>query len=144
MSSVRDTLRVGEWLRLNYRLIGRGWSPPGFWASVVWLGIAVFLLGFMLPLFQHQNPQNAGNAATCTFATLLYGYALLLYPALRRSRRTDWHRNVLVCSPRMPGHALTFLHWSPVCWRFPSSICWDRPLDSWRSSRRCRRWLRWG
>lgn len=33
------------WLRLNYRLIGRGWSLLGFWALVASLGIVCWLLG---------------------------------------------------------------------------------------------------
>ncbi|WP_054685343.1 hypothetical protein [Rhodothermus marinus] len=108
MSVTYRTLRVGDWLRLNYRLIGRGWSLPGFWALVASLGIVCWLLGFMLPLFQHLNPRNAGHAATYTFSILLYGFLLLLYPVVRLSRQTDWHPNVLFRSPRMSAHALAF------------------------------------
>jgi len=113
MSVTYRTLRVGDWLRLNYRLIGRGWSLPGFWALVASLGIVCWLLGFMLPLFQHLNPRNAGHAATYTFSILLYGFLLLLYPVVRLSRRTDWHPNVLFRSPRMSAHALAFFALEP-------------------------------
>ena len=113
MSTARGTFRAGDWLRLNYRLIGRGWSLLGFWALVASLGIVYWLLGFMLPLFQHLNPQNAGNAATYTFSILLYGFLLLLYPVVRLSRRTDWHPNVLFRSPRMSAHALAFFALEP-------------------------------
>ncbi len=101
------------WLRLNYRLIGRGWSLLGFWALVSLSGIGIFTLGFILPLFQSMYPRNAGNAATYTVTTLLYGYLILIYPAFRLTRRTDWHRNVLLRSPHHPGHALAFFVLEP-------------------------------
>ncbi|SHK56950.1 hypothetical protein [Rhodothermus profundi] len=101
------------WLRLNYRLIGRGWSLLEFWALVALSGIGIFTLGFILPLFQSMYPRNAGNAATYTVTLLLYSYLVLCYLVFRLVRRTDWHRGVLVRFSHMPRYALAFFVLEP-------------------------------